>query len=157
MRLTCARTKKDFLRLCCELEENVLSLKETYSDMCVFVLSARGSGVMSHGEIISSSIVSTVAVTCPLSPCATEYGALCGRGERSIGSDPNPGEEDGTGGVVPPSHRMGGVVAPSVSLVSGRSLLISSPWWLTSFGRQSKNSTREQRPARCRKLRAKQL
>ena len=74
---------------------------------------------MSHGEIISSSIVSVATWTCSLTTRATENGTLCGRGERSIGSDPNPGEEDGTGGVVQPSHRMGGVVAPSISLVSG--------------------------------------
>lgn len=85
----------------------------------MFVLSARGSGVVSHGEIISSSIVSTATASCSLTLFAIEYGALCGRGERSIGSNPDPGEEDGTGGVVQPSHRIGGVVAPSVSLVSG--------------------------------------
>jgi hypothetical protein len=94
--------------------------------MGVLALLASGSGVVSHGEIISSSIVSTVTVTCSLIPRAIENGTLCGRGERSIGSEPNPGEEDGTGGVLLPSHLMGGVVAPSVSLVSGRVISTSS-------------------------------
>jgi hypothetical protein len=94
--------------------------------MRVFGLSARGSGVVSHGEIISSSIVSTATATCSFIPRAIEYGALCGRGERSIASNPDAGEEDGTGGVVPPSHRIGGVVAPSVSLVSDCSFQVSS-------------------------------
>lgn len=151
------RTRKDFLRLCKELEKKVLLLKgKTYSAMNVFVLSVRGSGVVSHGEIISSSIVSTATVTCSLTSRAIEYGALCGRGERSIGSDPNPGEDDGTGGVVQPSHRIGGVVAPSVSLISGCSLPDLVSQLLTSVNGQSKNSACKQRPAWRRKLRARQ-
>lgn len=42
-----------------------------------------------------------------------EKGALCGSGEISIASMPYAGEEEGIGGVVPPSHRRGGVVVPS--------------------------------------------
>ena len=34
-----------------------------------------------------------------------------------MGSEPKPGEEEGTGVVVPPSHRAGGVVAPSAPLL----------------------------------------
>ena len=98
--------------------------------MCMFVLLARGRGVVSHGEIISSSIVSTATGNWSLTARATENGSLCGRGERSIRSDPNPGEEDGTGGVVQPSHRMGGVVAPSVFLLSGCSLHVLSHGYL---------------------------
>jgi len=32
-----------------------------------------------------------------------------------MGSEPKPGEEEGTGVDVPPSHLAGGVVAPSAS------------------------------------------
>lgn len=41
-------------------------------------------------------------------------GALCGRGEMSMESGTQQGEDDGIGGVVTPSHRTGGVVVPSV-------------------------------------------
>lgn len=42
-------------------------------------------------------------------------GALCGRGEMSIESGMKLGEDEGIGGVVTPSQRTGGVVAPSAS------------------------------------------
>lgn len=41
-------------------------------------------------------------------------GALWGRGEMSIESGMQQGDEEGIGGVVTPSHRTGGVVFPSV-------------------------------------------
>ena len=44
-----------------------------------------------------------------------ENGALWGRGEMSMESGPNPGDDEGIGGVVTPSHRIGGVVVPSAS------------------------------------------
>jgi hypothetical protein len=37
-------------------------------------------------------------------------GALCGRGEMSMESGAKPGEEEGIGGVVTPSHLVNGVV-----------------------------------------------
>lgn len=40
-------------------------------------------------------------------------GALWGRGEMSIESGTKQGDDEGIGGVVTPSHRTGGVVAPS--------------------------------------------
>jgi hypothetical protein len=40
-------------------------------------------------------------------------GALCGRGEMSMESGTKQGDESGMGGVVTPSHRTGGVVAPA--------------------------------------------
>lgn len=41
-------------------------------------------------------------------------GALWGRGEMSIESGMQQGDEEGIGGVVTPSHRIGGVLVPSV-------------------------------------------
>lgn len=51
---------------------------------------------------------------CKVTLVTMEKGALCGRGEMSIASTPYAGDEEGIGGVVPPSQRRGGVVVPSM-------------------------------------------
>lgn len=77
-----------------------------------------GVGRSSQGESISSS--SVLGVTSGDGDgSGTERslrklkGALCGRGEMSMESGTKQGDEEGIGGVVTPSHRTGGVVAPA--------------------------------------------
>lgn len=70
------------------------------------------SDVIAGGELIAaSSVISTGGVG--IISVARVNGGLCGSGDMSIVSWPYPGEDDGIGGVVTPSHRIGGVVAPS--------------------------------------------
>lgn len=82
---------------------------------------------MTGGELIASSTVDCVSGVGTRVAAVRTKGALCGSGDMSIMSPPNPGEDDGTGGVVTPSHRIGGVVAPSVawSLVSTLDALLA--------------------------------
>jgi hypothetical protein len=77
-----------------------------------------GVGI-SRGEIISSSVegvVSGVGEAKGMGRCLDRKlkGALCGRGEMSIESGAQQGDDEGIGGVVTPSHRTGGVVVSSV-------------------------------------------
>lgn len=83
------------------------------SDDCI----SEESEVITGGELMVSSKVVSVSGVGRISLVRT-YGSLCGSGDMSIESLPNAGEEDGTGGVVTPSHRIGGVVAPSSQYIS---------------------------------------
>jgi hypothetical protein len=70
---------------------------------------------VSHGDIISSESGSTSGEGDGRERSFMKLnGALWGRGDISIGSGPYPGDEEGIGGVVTPSHRSGGVVIPSL-------------------------------------------
>lgn len=74
----------------------------------------------SHGESMSSSVSGVISGEGDGRGRGSDRslrklkGALCGRGEMSIESGTKPGEEEGMGGVVTPSHLTGGVMAPSV-------------------------------------------
>ena len=75
-----------------------------------------GGGWGAHGKSMSSDtdVVSGVGEGM-LTSVMKENGALWGRGEMSMESGPKPGDDEGIGGVVTPSHRIGGVVVPSAS------------------------------------------
>lgn len=72
----------------------------------------------SHGESMSSSVSGVISGEGDGRGSDRSLkklkGALCGRGEMSMESGTKPGEEEGIGGVVTPSHLTGGVMAPSV-------------------------------------------
>jgi hypothetical protein len=71
----------------------------------------------SQGESISSSVLGVISGDGDGSVTQRSLrklkGALWGRGEMSIESGTKHGDESGMGGVVTPSHRTGGVVAPA--------------------------------------------
>lgn len=69
----------------------------------------------SHGESMSSSVDGVVSGLGEgrERSVAKLNGALCGRGEMSIESGTKLGDDEGIGGVVTPSQRIGGVVVPS--------------------------------------------
>jgi hypothetical protein len=71
----------------------------------------------SQGESISSSVLGVISGDGDGSATQRSLrklkGALWGRGEMSIESGTKHGDESGIGGVVTPSHRTGGVVAPA--------------------------------------------
>jgi hypothetical protein len=71
----------------------------------------------SQGESISSSVLGVTSGDGDGSVRERSLrklkGALCGRGEMSMESGTKHGDESGIGGVVTPSHRTGGVVAPA--------------------------------------------
>lgn len=76
----------------------------------------------SHGESMSSSLSGVISGEGDGRGTGSDRslrklkGALCGRGEMSMESGTKPGDEEGIGGVVTPSHLNGGVTAPSVQV-----------------------------------------
>jgi hypothetical protein len=77
-----------------------------------------GVGRSSQGESMSLSVLGVTSGDGDGSGRDRSFmkpkGALWGRGEMSIESGAKPGDEEGIGGVVTPSHRTGVVKVPSV-------------------------------------------
>jgi hypothetical protein len=73
----------------------------------------------SQGESISSSVLGVISGDGDGNGMERSSrklnGALWGRGEMSMESGTKQGDEEGIGGVVTPSHRTDGVVAPSAA------------------------------------------
>lgn len=73
----------------------------------------------------------------------------------SMQSGPNPGDDEGIGGVVTPSHPTGGVVVPSASAtISTSHSSCYMAQCLTSSVQLQEKIRGEERPARSSKLRA---
>lgn len=99
----------------------------SFADTGLGISSTAGAGKLgevgvSSGESISSSVLGVISGdgdgsgrdNCTGRSLEKPKGALWGSGEMSMESGTKHGEDEGIGGVVTPSHRMGGVVAPSL-------------------------------------------
>ena len=114
----------------------------------------------SHGESMSSSVEGVASGVGEASGNARSLdrklkGALCGRGEMSIESGWQQGEDEGIGGVVTPSQRMGGVVVPSAAGAQYPALVVVPLFIcsLTPIVQLLEQAGGEKRPSRCGELR----